>query len=390
MTLLAWALLMVVSPLEGDAVTREFVSEGATQRAGGYMPMRAALEEEGENVKKAPEDLVAPRFTQFELQGMSYGVILDEPEGEDAKPRLLVDSNRDGDYTNDPAPEWAPRAMGQYTTYFGTTKVDLGEGREGRINMYRFDPNDPRRAVLKDTVLYYSDFGYEYSFKVGDQTFKSIVTGAPEDTRSLWFDRNGDGRPSRNFEMVQLNKPFNFTGSTYVLTAKDGNFQLGAADEELPMTPLPPDLRLGKEALSFTATTLDGKEVKFPQDYAGKVVMLDFWATWCGPCIGEIPHMKEAYEAHHENGFEILGISFDNAGMEEKLRDFLKDRELPWAQVYEGKGWETTIGGQHDVSAIPFVLLVDGDTGKILGTAQELRGPGLSDYVAEQLAAKKQ
>jgi hypothetical protein len=99
--------------------------------------------------------------------------------------------------------------------------------------------------------------------------------------------------------------------------------------------------------------------------------------------------MKEAYEAHHENGFEILGVSFDSEGEEEKLRKFLEEKELPWPQIYEGKGWNTTIGNQHDVSAIPFVLLVDGDTGKILGTAKELRGPGLVDFVGEQLAAKK-
>jgi hypothetical protein len=99
--------------------------------------------------------------------------------------------------------------------------------------------------------------------------------------------------------------------------------------------------------------------------------------------------MKKAYEAHHESGFEILGISFDQENMEEKVKDFLQQREMPWAQIYEGKFWDTTLGKMHDVSGIPFVLLVDGDTGKILGTAEELRGEGLSDFIAEQLEKKK-
>jgi hypothetical protein len=99
--------------------------------------------------------------------------------------------------------------------------------------------------------------------------------------------------------------------------------------------------------------------------------------------------MKEAYEAHHENGFEILGVSFDQEKMDEKVTEFLKERELPWAQIYEGKGWNTTLGKMHDVSAIPFVLLVDGDNGEILGGVKELRGAGLTEFIARQLEKKK-
>ena len=71
-----------------------------------------------------------------------------------------------------------------------------------------------------------------------------------------------------------------------------------------------------------------------------------------------------------------------------EVKAFLKDKELPWEQIYEGKLWDTTIGNQHDVSAIPFVLLVDGDTGKILGTAKELRGPKLASFIEEKLKEK--
>jgi thiol-disulfide isomerase/thioredoxin len=382
-------LMTLALPAGEGGITQEFIAEGMTERAGGYRPVRASLSEEGEGVKKAPEDLQSPRFAELEFEGRSFGLILDEPEGEDAEPRLFVDSNADGDFTNDPEATWEPRQMGEYTTYFGSTTVELGEGRTGKVNLYRFDPEDERRQALKDTVLYYADFGYLFTFQLDDQTFETVPMGELSESSVFWLDRNEDGRRSRNYEMVSIGEPFNFTGTTYQLALADAELKLEKADEELPVQPLPPDLRLGKQALEFTATTLEGESVKFPADYAGKIVMLDFWATWCGPCIGEIPHMKEAYEAHHENGFEILGVSFDSEGEEEKLRKFLEEKELPWPQIYEGKGWNTTIGNQHDVSAIPFVLLVDGDTGKILGTAKELRGPGLVDFVGEQLAAKK-
>ncbi|HVC95098.1 MAG TPA: hypothetical protein VND64_15485 [Pirellulales bacterium] len=71
-----------------------------------------------------------------------------------------------------------------------------------------------------------------------------------------------------------------------------------------------------------------------------------------------------------------------------KLAAFTKEKGVSWPQIYEGKRWETTLGGLYDVNLIPFVLLIDGDSGEILGTSQELRGPGLSDFVGKALMKK--
>ncbi len=369
-----------------DGVKVEFVSEGVTAKSGGYSPVRAEMDQEASIVKQAPEGLENPSFGKLEIGDKTWGFILDQPEEKPAK--LYVDSNADGDFTNDPEATWEPGVPGQGAAFSGDAKLDLGEGKMGKIAMYRFDPNDERRAALKNTILYYSDFGYEYTINIEDNEFKTTVSGDLSAGQALWLDRDKNGSRSSNYELVTVGDAFNFTGTTFVLELEEGKLVLEKSSQALPLAPMPPDLTVGKKTLEFTANLLDGKEVSFPKDYAGKVVMLDFWATWCGPCIGELPNMTEAYTNWHDKGFEILGVSFDQENMEEKLTEFMEEKEIVWPQIYEGKGWGTTLGKLHDVSGIPFVLLVDGDTGEIIGTSRQLRGKGLSDFIGEALEKK--
>jgi len=108
--------------------------------------------------------------------------------------------------------------------------------------------------------------------------------------------------------------------------------------------------------LEMKFTALDGRQVDLAA-MRGKVVLIDFWATWCGPCVAELPHVLEAYAKLHDRGFEIVGISFDSDRA--KLESMVRANGMAWPQFFDGKGWQNQFGQQHGIRAIPTMWLVD-------------------------------
>jgi thiol-disulfide isomerase/thioredoxin len=119
----------------------------------------------------------------------------------------------------------------------------------------------------------------------------------------------------------------------------------------------------------------------------GKVVVVDFWATWCGPCVAELPAMKKLYEKFHGQGVEFLGVSLDQPkekGGLDALKKFVKEREIPWPHYYQGKGWESDFSRSWGINSIPAMFLVDQE-GKLVSV--EARGK-LEELIPGLLAKK--
>lgn len=142
-------------------------------------------------------------------------------------------------------------------------------------------------------------------------------------------------------------------------------------------------LNIGDAAPVFESNQLNGSSIRL-SDYLGKVVLLDFWAEWCGPCLVEMPYVKAVYKKYHEKGLEIIGINMDSD--KKKVEDFVKKEGLEYPQLFDGKIWETEIAREYGIWSIPHVYLIDRE-GVI--RAQGMRGQALEQEVAK-LFRKKQ
>ena len=138
---------------------------------------------------------------------------------------------------------------------------------------------------------------------------------------------------------------------------------------------------VGQPFTDLRMTDPEGKEIAL-SDYAGKgkIVLVDFWASWCGPCRAEMPNVVKAYNRFKDKGFEIVGVSFDRN--KEAWLKGIKDLGLPWPQMSDVKGWDSEGAKAYAISGIPHTVLIDKD-GTIL--ARDLRAEELQAKLAELL-----
>ncbi len=132
-------------------------------------------------------------------------------------------------------------------------------------------------------------------------------------------------------------------------------------------------------ALPFKVKSSEGQELSL-EKFKGKVVLLDFWASWCGPCREDIPEVRRIWKKYSGDQFVILGINLDTN--RDSFENYMKQEEITWPQYYDGRGWNNQLSMLYSVRGIPHTVLIDQEG---IIRAVGLRGPRLANRIGELL-----
>jgi thiol-disulfide isomerase/thioredoxin len=114
---------------------------------------------------------------------------------------------------------------------------------------------------------------------------------------------------------------------------------------------------IGKPPLAFEVPSEDGGNPLTPDTFQGDVLLIDFWAAWCKPCMAQMPHLVELYKKYNDKGFEILGVSLDSDRT--RMKDAAAKVGATWPMFFDGEKWDNELVQKFDVHRIPFMILVD-------------------------------
>jgi thiol-disulfide isomerase/thioredoxin len=240
---------------------------------------------------------------------------------------------------------------GEYTlTVMAASKADMLASRVAQIG--KLGPAE-KKEVLDELKKQFTDKGKDLGQQDAQLAFKLAL--ALEQTRD----------PAAGDVYQEFGKLL-ATASDDKVAGLGKQFEGAARRVKLPGNPI-----------VVKGNKLDGKPFDW-NAYKGKVVLVDFWATWCGPCVAEMPNIKKAYETYHDRGFEVVGISLDSK--KDLPAKFMQDRNLPWTCVFDGKGADS-LADYYGIFFIPQAILVDRD-GNVV--SMNARGPEL-DRLLEKL-----
>jgi peroxiredoxin len=348
------ALLSTAQPLQTKPLTA-FTGEPELLESGGAGVMFALTEEEYQKLagqltkiaafvpmKRKPANLSAQaRFgINFVLEERNLSWALD---GDEKKGYVLyADLNANGDLSDDPPQQFAQQE-GKHFLLFQTTARETRKAGQASAETYPVtfklvvsQVPPPGQSQPQLSLSRYDGTLRRGALRIGEQEIAFGLMGSGGiynyGYQSLLFDLNGDGKLDHPLERYLVSEKYVKLGETdyeYVVDRYGRQLTLKPLAEKLPPRVI---LLPGYPAPDFSFTDLEGKTRKL-SDYRGQVVLLDFWSTWCGPCVASAPKLVEVYEKFQARGFEIIGI--DSNDTPEKLRQFIGDKKMRWAQTME-------------------------------------------------------
>ena len=256
----------------------------------------------------------------------------------------------------------------------GNTQRDL-QGWNQAYQMYG------QMGVSQDTMMYVQQQLQMVAMKYEGMIRDSSVT-SKSPLVALFYVTNGpiDKFPKENLTIIQrLEKEI--PKSSYTKEFRDiyTKYEQQVKEQNQPR-PQAQDVSVGKQAPEIDLPDPNGKNIKL-SSLKGKVVLIDFWASWCGPCRMEMPNVVAAYKKYKDRGFTVYSVSLDKT--KDAWVNSIKALGMPWeAQVSDLKFWNSAAAATYNVQGIPAAFLIDRD-GKIVAT--NLRGVALDEKIAEIL-----
>ncbi len=175
------------------------------------------------------------------------------------------------------------------------------------------------------------------------------------------------------------------------VTTKQPAQEAAQTEEKVPaaVTIKPaPDENTIAEGYAFPSlefTSLSGEQVNLV-DLKGKVILIDFWATWCGPCRRVMPDLVETYKQYHDQGFEIIGISLDKD--KSQLEKYMQEMGITWRQYFDGLVWNNKITGRFGIRGIPHIVIVDKNGAVHFNTDYDRQKPPLHGVELRNVVAE--